>query len=104
MSARNAKNTVPKDSVSFEEALKRLDETVQKLEAGKLSLSEATGLYEEGMRLARICSERIATAELKIAQIRTAYGEQMRLTGDEPDMDEDGEDGEEEATEGGEKP
>jgi exodeoxyribonuclease VII small subunit len=103
MAARSSRTSTPKDVLSFEEALKRLDETVQKLEAGKLSLSEATALYEEGMRLARICSERIATAELKITQIRTAYGEQMRLTGDEPDADEDEED-DEEATEGGGKP
>lgn len=103
MSPRNPKTTTPKDGLSFEDALKRLDETVQKLEAGKLSLSEATALYEEGMSLARICSERIATAELKITQIRTAYGEQMRLTGDEPDATEDDEeDGE--AAEGDEKP
>jgi exodeoxyribonuclease VII small subunit len=103
MAARSPKTSTPKDGLSFEEALKRLDETVQKLEAGKLSLAEATALYEEGMRLARICSERIATAELKITQIRTAYGEQMRLTGDEPEADDDGEE-DEEATEDGGKP
>ena len=103
MPPRNPKTTAPKDGPSFEEALKRLDETVQKLEAGKLSLSEATALYEEGMQLARICSERIATAELKITQIRTAYGEQMRFGHDEPEADEDGED-DEEAAEGDEKP
>ena len=69
--------------LSFEQALNRLDETVQALEAGGLTLAEATRLYEEGMKLGRICSEMIATAELKISRVRTAYGEQMRLPSDE---------------------
>lgn len=69
--------------LSFEDALTQLDETVQALESGKLPLAEATGLYEKGMRLARLCSEMLAAAELKITQIQTAYGEQMRLPPDE---------------------
>ena len=56
-----------------------MDETVKALETGQLPLAEATHLYEKGMRLARICSETLAAAELKITQIQTAYGEQMRL-------------------------
>ena len=49
------------------------------MESGGLTLDESTELYEQGIRLARFCSERIALAELKITQIKTAYGEQMRL-------------------------
>jgi len=67
------------DDLSFEESLSRLDDTVQALEAGGLPLAETTRLYERGMRLARICSEMLAAAELKITQIQTAYGEQMRF-------------------------
>ena len=70
--------------LSFEQALNRLDETVKTLEAGGLTLAEATRLYEEGMKLARVCSEMLAGAELRISRIQTAYGEQMRfLAGDE---------------------
>ena len=68
-------------SMTFERALSQLDETVRALEAGDLPLDEATKLYERGMRLARICGEKLAAAELKISQIQTAYGEQMRLPG-----------------------
>jgi exodeoxyribonuclease VII small subunit len=67
------------DDLSFEKALSRLDDTVEALEAGGLPLAEATRLYERGMRLARICTEMLAAAELKITQIQTAYGEQMRF-------------------------
>ena len=35
--------------------------------------------YEEGMKLARVCSEMLASAELRITRIQTAYGEQMRM-------------------------
>jgi exodeoxyribonuclease VII small subunit len=69
--------------LTFEEALARLDETVEALEAGGMPLAESTRLYERGMRLARICSEMLAAAELKITRIQTAYGEQMRLAPEE---------------------
>ena len=68
---------------TFEQALAKLDETVRALEAGDLPLDEATRLYEKGMGLARVCSEMLAAAELKITQIQTAYGEQMRLPPEE---------------------
>ena len=69
----------PATELTFEQALARLDETVRALEAGDLPLDEATRLYEQGMKLARTCNEMLASAELKITKIRTAYGEQMRL-------------------------
>ena len=65
--------------LTFEQALERLDNTVQALESGGLSLEEATRLYEEGIGLARMCSEALASAELRITRIRTAHGEQMRF-------------------------
>ena len=77
--------------LSFEEAIKRLNETVEKLEAGKLTLSDATKLYEEGIKLARACTEKITAAEMRITQIRTTYGEQMRMY-DEDEAEEDDED------------
>ena len=67
------------DDLTFEQALERLDGTVQALESGGLSLEEATRLYEEGIGLARMCSEALASAELRITRIRTAHGEQMRF-------------------------
>ncbi len=71
------------DGLSFEQALGRLEETVQALETGGLTLADATCLFERGVKLARLCSELLASAELKISQIQTSYGEQMRLLADE---------------------
>ena len=70
--------------LTFEQALERLDETVKALESGGLSLSEATRLFEEGMKLARVCNEMLASAELRITRIQTAYGAQMQMR-EEPD-------------------
>ena len=59
------------EEFSFEEGLNRLEEIDQTLEAGGLSLEEAIALFEEGMQLAKICSQRLDTAELKISQLQT---------------------------------
>ena len=78
-------------NLSFEEALGLLDETVQALEAGGLSLAEATQTYERGMRLAHVCNEMLASAELRVTEIRAAFGEQMRMLEDrESDSQVDG--------------
>ncbi len=68
--------------LTFEEALARLNDTVQEMESGGLTLDDATRKFEEGMSLARHCSELLTEAELKITRIKTAYGEQMRLPQD----------------------
>ena len=76
--AMNEEKNSNAGELTFEQALMDLDEVVRALEAGDLPLSEATRLYEKGMKLARACSEMLATAELKVTQIQTSYGEQMR--------------------------
>ena len=67
------------ESLAFEGALQRLEEIVAALEAGGLTLAEATQRYQQGIRLARLCSEMLASAELTISRSQTAYGEQMRF-------------------------
>jgi exodeoxyribonuclease VII small subunit len=66
-------------TLAFEGALQRLEEIVAALEAGGLTLAEATQHYQQGVKLARLCSELLASAELAISRIQTAYGEQMRF-------------------------
>ena len=67
------------DSLSFEEAFSRLDETVQSLESGGLTLESATALYEEGMRLVQLCNRLLSTAELKMTQLKDAYSDSIEL-------------------------
>jgi exodeoxyribonuclease VII small subunit len=54
------------ETLSFEQAYRELEETVQKLEAGNLSLEEALILYERGMALAQYCNQQLDKAELRI--------------------------------------
>ncbi len=50
----------------FEAAMTRLEEIVQELEKGDLPLEQTLKLFEEGIRLSRICSKRLDDAERKV--------------------------------------
>jgi exodeoxyribonuclease VII small subunit len=52
--------------LSFEQAVGELDDTVQRLEGGDLSLAEAIALYERGMRLVQHCNDVLDAAELQV--------------------------------------
>jgi exodeoxyribonuclease VII small subunit len=54
------------DNPTFEAALQKLDEIVQKLEKGELPLEQSLVLYEEGVRLSRLCHAKLEEAEGKI--------------------------------------
>ena len=63
MSQKN-KNDI--ETMTFEQAYRELEETVQKLEAGNLPLAEAISLYQKGMTLAKHCGLQLDNAELSI--------------------------------------
>ena len=65
-----AEDAVPTSELSFEAALKRLEEIVRQLESGEAPLDEAIKLYEEGDRLKRQCEARLKDAQMKIEQIQ----------------------------------
>ena len=54
------------NKLNFEEALARLEEIVRSLEGGEKSLDDSMKLYEEGVRLIRVCSSELEGAEAKI--------------------------------------
>lgn len=84
-------NTTPSSnpSLSFEEAFQLLEETAQSLEAGNLSLNEATRLYENGMSLAKLCNQLLNATQLKITELKSAYSDSSPLLSstDENDID-----------------
>jgi exodeoxyribonuclease VII small subunit len=64
------------ESPTFEAALKQLEEIVQRLEKGELALEESLKLYEEGIRLSRLCHTKLEEAEGKIEMLlKDAKGE-----------------------------
>lgn len=56
--------------LSFEEALRKLERIVGRLESGEAALQEAIDLYEEGDRLRRQCAARLDSAQARIEAIR----------------------------------
>lgn len=53
-------------SISFEQAIKRLEEIVKALESGEIELEKALSLFEEGTKLTRICAKKLEKIEKKI--------------------------------------
>lgn len=61
-----------KDAVaklSFEDAMKALEEIVQKLESGEAPLEESIALYERGAALRAQCEARLKDAEMRVSKI-----------------------------------
>jgi exodeoxyribonuclease VII small subunit len=50
----------------FEDSVKRLEEIVEKLEAGDLTLAESIKLYKEGSQLSGDCRKALKEAELSV--------------------------------------
>ena len=59
---------------TFEEAMKQLEQIVQELESGDLSLEKAILKYEEGVRLSRFCSEKLDETEKRITILQNQEG------------------------------
>ncbi len=55
-----------KKTKSFEEAMQRLEEIVRQMETGDVPLEKSLQLFEEGVKLSRLCHERLNEAEKKI--------------------------------------
>jgi exodeoxyribonuclease VII small subunit len=56
-------------ALSFEDALKRLEAIVQRLESGDASLDESITLYTEGDALKMQCERRLKDAQARIEKI-----------------------------------
>jgi exodeoxyribonuclease VII small subunit len=60
---------VKKKSEQFEDALKKLQSIVEKLERGDVPLEEAMESFTEGMRLAQFCHLKLEEAESKLQML-----------------------------------
>jgi exodeoxyribonuclease VII small subunit len=50
----------------FEDALARLEEIVKELESGDLPLEQSLKMFEEGIKLSRVCNKRLEEAERRV--------------------------------------
>lgn len=51
---------------SFEKALTQLEQIVQEMESGQLTLENALKKFEEGIKLSQFCSQKLDETERKI--------------------------------------
>jgi exodeoxyribonuclease VII small subunit len=64
---------------SFETALKKLEQSVEQLESGELSLDEALKVFSVGVKQADACRKSLREVELKVAQLlQTEDGDFVR--------------------------
>ena len=56
-----------KKEPGFEQSLERLEEIVDQLEGEELDLEQSLALFEEGVKLAQACNQRLDEAEKKVA-------------------------------------
>ncbi len=65
--------------LSFEKSLEKLEKIVSELETGDITLDDALNRYEEGIKLSRLCQEKLSQAENKIEVLsRNAKGEWVK--------------------------
>ena len=72
---------------NFEAALGKLEELVRRMETGDLTLEESLKAFEEGTRLARLCSRKLDEAERRV-ELLLKQGEDLvvkPLAGEERD-------------------
>ena len=64
-----------KTTVDFEQSLGELQQLVERLESGELSLEDSLSAFEQGVALTRECQQALAQAEQKVQQLIESNGE-----------------------------
>lgn len=56
-----------KNTISFEDAMKELEQIASQLEKGDLNLEQSVAKFEEGMKLSKTCNKILEDAEKRIS-------------------------------------
>lgn len=57
------------ENITFEQAMKRLEEIITMLESDQTSLENSVELFQEGIKLSQICSDKLTGIENRVAKI-----------------------------------
>lgn len=63
------------DSLSFEDALGRLENILESMESGDTPLADLVAKFEEGSNLLKVCQSKLKEAEVKIQKLNVSTGE-----------------------------
>jgi exodeoxyribonuclease VII small subunit len=55
--------------IKFEKAMTRLEKIVEELERGDLDIDKSLEIFEEGIKMSRVCSKKLNEAEAKIEKL-----------------------------------
>jgi exodeoxyribonuclease VII small subunit len=80
--------------IKFEKAMNRLEHIVEELEKGELDIDKSLEIFEEGIKMSRVCSKKLNEAEQKIEKLtKNQKGELVAelfpADADEGDTDDD---------------
>lgn len=67
-------------TLSFEEAMEKLEVLVDRLEEGDVPLEEAISIYKDGMELSKLCHSKLKQVEEQLTQILTDDGEMLNFS------------------------
>ena len=68
---------MPKKELSFEKAMERLEEIVMSLENGECPLEESLKLFEESVKLVKLCNKKLENVESSIKKLTNIDGEMV---------------------------
>ena len=57
------------ENLTYEQAIKRLEHIISKLESNDVPLEESIELFQEGVKLSQYCDNKLKTIQQKVAQI-----------------------------------
>lgn len=57
------------NTLSFEEAIEKLENIVRELESGRIKLDDAVAAYEKAVALKKLCEAKLQNAQLKIEKL-----------------------------------
>lgn len=75
-----SEETTGLDKLSFEEALRELEQVVSRLESGEVALDDSIDLYERGETLRQHCQARLNAAQARIEKIVAGPDGQAKST------------------------
>ena len=58
--------------INFEEAMEKLDASVKRLEGGNMSLDESLDVFEDAIKLVKICNDKLESAERRVRLLTEA--------------------------------
>ncbi len=67
------------ENVNFDSALEKLEDIVEQLESGQLSLEEALQVFEEGVKLSLYCQKELKKTDGKVSRLLKKLNGELEL-------------------------